>query len=57
MTPPIPAILALVSAPLVNLHGEPVDRLDVARELTDLESWLREPSRAISVKMPKRCSE
>jgi hypothetical protein len=49
MTPPIPAILALVSAPLVNLNGEPVDRLDVARELNDLESWLREPGRAVEL--------
>ena len=44
MTPPVPAILALVSAPLVDLNGEPVPPLDADRELADLEDWLREPA-------------
>jgi len=49
MTSPIPAILALVSAPLVNLNGEPVPPLDASRELADLESWLCEPGRAVEL--------
>ncbi len=45
----IPAILALVSAPLVDLGGEPVDRLDMDRELAALGSWLGEPGRAVDL--------
>ena len=44
-----PAILALVSAPLVNLRGQPVDPLDAGRELADLEGWLREPGQAVEL--------
>ncbi len=52
MPPPAaipPAILALVSAPLVDLQGRPVDLLDVAGELDGLERWLREPGRAVDL--------
>ena len=49
MTPPVPAILALVSAPLVDLNGEPVPPLDADRELADLEDWLREPGCAVEL--------
>jgi len=46
---PKPTILALVSAPLVNLNGESVPLLDADRELADLETWLREPGRAVEL--------
>jgi tetratricopeptide (TPR) repeat protein len=49
MTPPTPAILALVSAPLVDLSGEPVPLLKADRELADLESWLCETGRTVEL--------
>ena len=49
MISPTPAILTLVSAPLVDLSGEPVPLLNAERELADLESWLREPGRAVEL--------
>ncbi len=50
-TASIPSILALVSAPLVDLWGEPVPHLDLARELAALEGWLGEPGRAIELEV------
>ena len=54
MTHPSPTILALVSAPLVNLYGEPVDPLNTNRELAGLESWLRAPGRAKKLAVSSR---
>lgn len=49
MTQPNPTILALVSAPLVDLYDEPADPLDADRELAILESWLHAAGRAVEL--------
>jgi len=49
MTQHGPTILALVSAPLVDLRGDAVAALDTGGELASLEGWLHEPGRAIEL--------